>query len=154
TRYPGLPGFRRWERPMPKWADRTPRPRLHRPSGQARIRVDGREIYLGRWGSAEARRRYAEFLRDQARARAAGPTLAPEPAPSISVAVFRFWQWAEARYRHPDGTPTREADNLKAALRPLRRLFGELPIGQFGPAKLYELQDHLVAAGLGRTTIN
>lgn len=139
---------------MPKWGERIPKPKLHRPSGQARIRVDGKEIYLGRWDSAEARRRYAQFLREWAEARAAGPTMEPERPLTVSVAVFRFWTWAEARYRHPDGTPTREAENFKAALRPLRKLFGELPLVELGPARLYELQAHMGDSGLARKTVN
>ena len=36
--------------------------RLHKPSGQARVRFCGREIYLGRFDSPESRQRYAELL--------------------------------------------------------------------------------------------
>ncbi len=139
---------------MPIRVHKPPVARLHKPSGQARIRHDGREIYLGKWGSAEARKRYAAFL-EEWRARQAAPLdLVPSQALTISVAVVRFHEWARQRYRHPDGTSTRTADNLKSALRPLRRLYGALPVAQFGPAKLYELQGHLVAEGLSRSTIN
>src|SRR5262245_1278926 len=109
---------------MPKWGNRVPKPHYHKASGQARLKVDGREIWLGPWDSATARRRYKEFLERWVGGRAAGPGMEPAPTVTVSVAIFRFWQWAEKRYRHPDGRPTREADNLKAALRPLRQMFG------------------------------
>lgn len=45
---------------------RLPQPRLHKPSGQARLRVGGREIYLGRFGSDEAEQRYREVIAELA----------------------------------------------------------------------------------------
>jgi len=36
--------------------------RLHKPSGQARIRWQGRELYLGRHGSRESQQRFADFV--------------------------------------------------------------------------------------------
>ena len=41
---------------------RIPQMRLHKATGQARVIVDGKHIYLGKWGSAEAHLRYAEIL--------------------------------------------------------------------------------------------
>jgi len=40
---------------MPKLSRRLPQIRLHKPSGQARIRIDRRDIDLGKFGSAEAK---------------------------------------------------------------------------------------------------
>ena len=40
---------------------------LHRPSGQARVRIQGRDIYLGPHDSAESRERYAQLLLNLAR---------------------------------------------------------------------------------------
>ena len=37
---------------------------LHKPSGQARVRIDGRDIYLGEYGSAESQERYDALVRD------------------------------------------------------------------------------------------
>ena len=35
---------------------------LHKPSGQARIRIDGRDIYLGKYGSPESRAAYDRLV--------------------------------------------------------------------------------------------
>jgi integrase len=139
---------------MPKWVRRPPQARLHKPSGQARVRIDGPEIYLGKFGSAEARRRYAEVLADWAARRDSGVPMAPAAPVTVSIAVFRFWTWAQGHYVQGDGSPTREADNLRDALRPLRRMFGDTPLAELGPSKLYDYQAALVAEGLARTTIN
>jgi integrase len=141
---------------MPKLkTTHVPKPHHHRASGQARIRLGGKDTYLGPWGSPEAERRYQQFLSEWAAAKPGGP--APPPAAigiTVTVAVHRFWRWAQERYRHPDGSATCESENYKHALRPLRRLFGELPLGELGPSKLYEVQAAMVAEGLARQTVN
>ena len=42
---------------MPKLTHRLPQLRLRKPSGQARVRIDGKEIYLGKFGCAKAKER-------------------------------------------------------------------------------------------------
>jgi len=39
-----------------------PQVRLHASSGQARVRIKGTEIWLGRYGSPEAQRRYDQLI--------------------------------------------------------------------------------------------
>jgi len=39
-----------------------PQVRLHKPSGNGRVTVGGREVYVGRHGSPEARQRYLELM--------------------------------------------------------------------------------------------
>ena len=38
----------------------------HRASGQARVRIAGRDVYLGLYGSAESRERYARIIAERA----------------------------------------------------------------------------------------
>src|SRR6202162_703250 len=55
---------------------RTPKYRLHKPSGQDVVTLNGRDYYLGKWNSAESRRNYdqrlAEWLTDGRRIRSGG----------------------------------------------------------------------------------
>jgi integrase len=75
-----------------------PRPRFHKRTGQARVRVNGREIWLGRWGSPEADAKYRELLQAWAASggatvqpiaaqpdRRPAPTFAMEPPPQLTV---------------------------------------------------------------------
>ncbi len=39
-----------------------PKYTLHKATGQARVRIDGKSIYLGEYGSEESRRRYDEVV--------------------------------------------------------------------------------------------
>ncbi|MFO0957082.1 MAG: hypothetical protein U0800_06395 [Isosphaeraceae bacterium] len=43
---------------MPTTAPRTPTYRLHKPTRQAVVTLDGKDIYLGRYGSPESRAEY------------------------------------------------------------------------------------------------
>lgn len=47
---------------MPRLTRKPPKLSKHS-SGQAFVRVDGANRYLGKWGSAEARAEYREFKR-------------------------------------------------------------------------------------------
>ena len=35
---------------------------LHKTTGQARVRIDGRDHYLGKFGAPESRRKYARLI--------------------------------------------------------------------------------------------
>jgi integrase len=150
---------------MPRLSHSLPAVRHHKPSGRARVRIGGKDFWLGRYGSPEAQARYDDLI---ARYLAAGRT-APAPptvetpaaavppppgATTVTVLVAEFWEWAEAHYRGPDGRPTREADNFRPVLRRLRRRFGRLAVAAFGPARLLEFRDALAAEDLARRTVN
>jgi hypothetical protein len=47
---------------MPKRNGHVPAYRLHKPSGQARVIIDGKHVYLGEYGSPESREKYARLL--------------------------------------------------------------------------------------------
>jgi hypothetical protein len=46
---------------------RKPSYLLHKPTGQARVRIDGKDLYWGPYGSAESRERYDEIITRYAR---------------------------------------------------------------------------------------
>src|SRR5262249_10204757 len=50
--------------------------------------------------------------------------------------------------------PTAEQDCIKAAIRPLRRLYGRMPAIAFGPVSLKAVRKAMVDSGLARRTIN
>ncbi len=49
----------KWELQMPK---KTPSYMLHKPTGQARVRIDGEHHYLGVHGSPASRERYDDLI--------------------------------------------------------------------------------------------
>jgi hypothetical protein len=60
---------------------RVPTYRLHKPSGQARVIVNGEHIYLGPFGSPESQEKYARLIAErflpQQEGRPAGKPSAP-----------------------------------------------------------------------------
>jgi hypothetical protein len=130
----------------------TPSYCLHKASGQAVVRIDGKDHYLGQYGSEGSRRAYdrlvAEWLAPGRRRPGAGGGL------TVNELILAYWRWAETTCRDGDGAPTRELDNLRDALRPLRKLYGDTEAAAFGPLALRTVREDMIAAGLCRRTIN
>src|SRR3954447_18877320 len=104
-----------------------PKYRHYKPKDLAVVRIDGKDHYLGRHGSPESWERYHRLLAERA---SSGPIAAPPtsigPSPevvplTISGLVLAYWEHAQAYYRKPDGRASAEQDNIRLALRPLRR---------------------------------
>ncbi|WP_439621563.1 hypothetical protein [Gemmata sp.] len=67
---------------------------------------------------------------------------------------MKFSAWAQAYYRHADGTPTSELEDIRHAVRPLRELFGLTAAREFGPMALKRVREAMVAKGWARGTVN
>lgn len=136
----------------------------HKPSGQARVRIDGVDVYLGVYGSQESRQKYyqllAERFGDVRPARALRKTSA-----NLTVGEFleAYREFASGYY----GEKSKELNRVACAVRPIRELFGLEPAAEFSPLKLQTVLDRLVlngdtrkevvAAGyrtISRTTVN
>ena len=132
---------------------RTPSYRLHRPTGRAVVTIAGRDVYLGRHGTAESK---AEYDRIIAEWLAGGRGRAARAAADLTVAelMVAYLEFAAGYYRDPDGNPSRELGNVKEALCPLRRLYGHTRAADFGPLALKAVRQTLVEAKLSRSTIN
>jgi integrase len=150
---------------MPRTKRGTPPSYRRHSSGQACVTVRDaagrrREILLGAWDSLESRAEYARVLADLAanQGRLAGQgrgPLAPFPDLSVNELLVAYWRHAEGHYRQPDGRPGGELGNLRDALRPLRRLYGDAPARGFDAQALETIQDQLARSGrLARTTVN
>ena len=131
---------------MPKRNGHVPAYRLHKPSGQARVIIDGKHVYLGVYGSPESREKYARLLaqmsskQENAVASCHGQS---NPDLSVSEMLLAYWQFAQAYYSK-DGEPTKELACMREALRPLRRLYGNTRAAEFGPQALKTIRQHMV----------
>lgn len=127
---------------------------LHRPTGQAFVRIDGRCIYLGRFNTADSRRRYQEEL---ARWRAAG-TSAAAPSPQTMYLGELGVAWLDWIGQEFSESMASKARSL------LHHLCGDgageiptwkfCPIDSFGVREAREFRDGLIKRGLARSTIN
>ncbi len=110
---------------MPKLTNRLPSYRLHKPSGQAIVTLDGRDFYLGTHNTDESRDRYKliiqEWLVSQKKLPPTGPTGSRSQTPiniTINEIFLPYWKHVQQYYRK-NGKPTSEVRNIKAALAPL-----------------------------------
>jgi integrase len=143
---------------MRRYAHKPPAYRLHKATGQARVRHDGRDHYLGPYGSAASKEAYARLIarimagEEVTAAKAA--TMAPTPPPlTVTELIARYWRHCLDYYRK-DGATTREPYNIRAALRPVRKLYGEIPAAEFGPKRLKHVREEMIRLGWSRRYIN
>lgn len=140
---------------------RVPAYKLHKPSGQARVILDGRHVYLGPHGCAESREKYARLIAEQFRPGGGDEAVSSTaiagrnyPDLSINEMLLRYTDFAE-RYYVKDGKPTHEVDNLKYAMGSLRTLYSHTLARDFGPRALKSLQQYMVENDdLARKVIN
>lgn len=109
----------------------------HAASGQARVRIDGRDFYLGKHGTPEAEERYRRLIAEwlSTNRTSARPSEQPQQSLTINELVLAYWRHAEVWYRK-GGKPTPELTILKTPLKHLRKLYGSTPAAEFGPLKL------------------
>jgi integrase len=141
---------------MPRPAGKVPAYCRHKASGQAVVRIDGRDEYLGPYGSAESHSRYEQLIaewRVRQLEQAAAPCLAAFNL-TITEVLQRYRQFAEGYYTKA-GRPTKELAEMRYALRPVRELYGETPAREFGPLKLKAVRQRMIdGERLSRGVIN
>ena len=124
-----------------------PRYCLHKSSGQARVRINGRDVYLGPHGSPES---YERLMREWHLRN--GDIVAARL--TVDELYLRFLDDAEQAYRHPDGTPTGTAENFRHTLKRLIKLYGRSYVREFGPLRLRAVRDLMIGDGLARKNVN
>jgi integrase len=134
-------------------AQRTPSYCHHRATGQAVVRLDGRDYYLGKYGSTASR---AEYDRLIAQWLSNGRSLGGPNDPgglSINELILRYLEFARQHYQR-DGIPTDEIQNIHHALKMVRKLYGLIPAAEFGPLALKTVRAGMLDTDLCRTTVN
>lgn len=129
---------------------RLPSYRRHKPSGQAVVTINGRDIYLGKWNSSTSRGEYdrliAEFL-------ANGRRLRNETEPTVVEVINAYRKFSETYYRK-NGEVTREYGCIKEVLKIVRELYGRKNANEFGPLALKAVRQRMVDSGWSRGYIN
>src|SRR4051794_28909641 len=106
-----------------------PRPRKfpptlhhHKASGQARVRVDSKDVYLGAYGSPEAAAAYARLVAQIAAGQPAVSEAKAGPALCVRDVVAEWWAPGGPGAKYSERG--REAAQFRRALQPLLRLYG------------------------------
>lgn len=132
---------------------RTPSYRLHKPTGRAVVTLAGRDVYLGKYGSEASRLEYDRLVAEWL-VGGRGRRPAPGDGTTVAEVILAYMKFAETYYRDPEGGPSREVDNVREAMRPLKRLYGHTEAAAFGPLAFKAVRETLVGRGLCRSTIN
>lgn len=132
-----------------------PKYRHHKASGQAVVTVDGRDIYLGSYGSAESRGQYGVILAKIARQE---PVVEAQPEVPLSLltvdeVLVGYYDHCQTHYvKH--GQQTSEVPLVAMTIKPLHEKYGDVPAAQFGPRLLKLFREDLVGLGWCRNTVN
>lgn len=131
-------------------ARKRPRYLLHKPSGQARVILNGKHHYLGAYDSSESHQRYEQLIAEWI---LSDGDLTKFDL-SVSELCLLFVEHAVEHYRRKDGSATGTIRNVREALRYLVDLFGKTPAKDFGPRKLKAVRDAMIKDERVRTNIN
>jgi integrase len=124
-------------------AKREPGYCLHKGTGQAFVKLDGKAYYLGEYGSEESRKRYeslkAEWLTNRHASKFKPPA---SSGPTIAELCLAYLDFAEAYYKTGS-----EYKNLKLAVQPLSELFATMPAKDFGILQFRSCRDWWLKPG-------
>lgn len=137
---------------------------------RARVVINGKEHYLGDYGSPESHARYERFLAEWRRSQESGVVqVVRGKAVTIMDLATSFLEHAETYYRRSDGTATNEYRNMREAIRFATNVYGDLDVSQFTPLKLKVVRQkmvdheitvtrkkvvHVIRKGLSRKLVN
>ena len=128
---------------------RQPAYLLHQRSGRARVRINGKDHYLGPYDSPESRDKYDDLIA-QWRVSKAVPS---NYTLTIDDLCLAYLEHAQEHYTK-DGQQTSEVCCIRNSLRFLIAECGRIRAREFGPRLLKAVRQKMVDARLTRSTIN
>jgi len=143
---------------MPRHSSAVPRYCLHKPTGQAYVRVRGKFHYLGPFGSPESNAAYQAIVENLARdayRELVGEAVNAAPPSMLTVVELAaaYLDFADGYYRK-NGRPTDHGRFVRRVMELVTDQYDELPVVRFGPLVFQELQGKLIERRLSRNTIN
>ncbi len=141
---------------MPRPAALIPAYTLHRASGQAIVRLSGRDHYLGPHGTPESRQKYDRLMAEwltQGRSTPPPQDSADTTGLLVSEVLLRFMEqlWPAPQ----TGKTPKEVANFRLVVRCVHNLYGDRPATTFGPLALKAVRTHMIEVqDLCRTEVN
>jgi integrase len=135
---------------------RVPKYRHYKPKNLGVVRIDGQDFYLGPYDSPQSWEKYHRLLAEKF-ARPAAPNLitldGSQDEMAVKDLILAYVTHADAYYVK-NGKPTGEQFGIRAALRPVRKLYGNTSVNAFGPLALKAARQEMVKADNCRGVIN
>lgn len=141
---------------MPRKPNSLPAYCLHRASGQAIVRINGRDHYLGTYDTTSSRAEYdrvvAEWL--VSGRQSATPATRENHSLFVNEVLLAYVEFVEKHYSDGQHIST-ELANVKHALKIVKQLYGHTLAEQFGPLALKAIRQHMIEIQkLSRSEIN
>jgi hypothetical protein len=118
---------------MPRVTKSVPVYQRHRASGQARVTIDGRDIYLGPYGTKASRLEYDRIIGEWIQN---GRTLRRVEDETTMAEVAASYVRFARTYHTENGRPTRQYTLVKDTLRFVLPTYGRISAVDFGPLAL------------------
>lgn len=126
--------------------------RLHKATRQAVVTIDGRTLYLGRYGSQASQEKYDRLILEWA---ANGRSLPPEPDQELTlVEIAASYKRHAAAYYRKNGKQTDTYHAICRTLQLVCSLYGRTPAAEFSPRAVKSLLHHMIGKGWSRKFIN
>ncbi len=139
-----------------KHRNRIPSYRCHKPSGQAVVTLDGRDIYLGPHDTPASRDEYDRLIAEWLTRRRAGVSYASGSVDvdlTVNELLAEYLVFAKTYYVS-NGKLTGEYENLKQAMKPLAKLYGRELVRNIGPLRLKTVRQAMIDDDLCRNQVN
>ena len=129
----------------------VPKYQHFKPRNLAKVRLDGKDIYLGKYDSPESHKEYRRLIAQWLLTRNVQPTEPDDLA--VCELMASYLKFAQGYYIK-DGKVTSEFACILAAMKPLRFLYGDSPVANFGPKALKAVREQMIREGVCRSTVN
>lgn len=131
---------------------RIPKYRKHKPSGRAVVTLDGKDHYLGKYGTAASEKNYrrliSEYVANDCRLPSAGETTMVE-------LMAAYLNWAKSHYKQqPGGKKSSDLHMVKALIRLIRPNYAEVRCSEFSARSAKALMQQMEEDGQSRGYIN
>jgi integrase len=136
---------------MPILNGAVPKYRKHKQSGQAIVTLSGRDFLLGPHGTKASKVEYDRLVMEWLASGRSPSFGTSSEALSITELVIDYAQHVKSY----DGSgPNSEFHRIPRVLRPVRRLYGKMPVAEFGVLQFKAIRQSFIDEGLSRTFIN
>ena len=130
---------------------RVPKYGKHKATGQARVQIGGRTLYLGRYGSEESHEAYKRAIAEWGQRGLAPPPPIERPT-TVSDVMLAYLRFAKDYYRK-HGKVTREFEIIRDCCKLIQPLYGRTPAAAFGPLRLKTIRQAMIDGGHSRKYI-
>jgi integrase len=129
---------------------RVPKYRRHKAKGLAVVTINGRDRYLGKYGSAASKSEYKRLVAEYLQNGGSQPCKAETTIAEVMAAFLRHAK----NYYRKHGKPTREYGHIVEVCGFIKPLYSRSLATDFGPQALEVVRQSMIEAGYSRGFIN